>query len=415
VSATPTASHAPAASITSAATKERSPGRPARGRRARFLPIALVIAIGLQVPIIWALARLTGHLVPILGLTAVLTGAFIFSFVGPRAIWAAPGKARLYLVVWPFFMWWTVALLFALIAPLALGARAILQGALPAIFPVFFRAAPRLSTDATLTAAVVAAALGTAIALYQRPRLRARDVFIADLPAAFDGYRIAQISDLHCGPFASAGRVAGWVAAVNRLKADLIVATGDFIANGSAFVPVVADALGKLAARDGVFASMGNHDYFTDGDALARALDRAGLTVLRNDGVEVRRDGAVLYLAGVDDTWTRRHDMGRALADRPPGAPVVLLAHDPALFPEAVRRGVDLTLSGHTHGGQLGVPLLSRKLNLARIMTPFSSGLYRSGASTLYVNRGLGTTGPPVRVGVPPEIAIVTLRGAPSS
>jgi predicted MPP superfamily phosphohydrolase len=132
--------------------------------------------------------------------------------------------------------------------------------------------------------------------------------------------------------------------------------------------------------------------------------------VLRNRGLELRRDGAAIYLAGVDDTWSHRHDLPRALAARPPGMPAVLLAHDPVLFPEAASQGVDLVLSGHTHGGQVAVPLLARKLNLARLITRFTSGLYKSGNSTLYVNRGLGTTGPPVRLAVAPEIAVLTLR-----
>lgn len=383
---------------------EKKTGRPSRGRRARILPIALLIAVGLQFPLGWALARLSGHPLPVLAAAAALTGAFVSSFLGPRSVWGSPGRGRLYLVIWPFFIWWTMALLFALLAPVALGGRALLAVVAPAL--------PRASTNAVLVGGCLAAALGAAGALYQRPRVRNRDVFIAGLPEELEGYRIAQISDLHCGPFASGRRVASWVASVNDLHADLIAVTGDLIASGSGFVPVVASALGGLAAPDGVFASMGNHDYFTDGDGLVVALTRAGLTVLRNEGVSIRRAGAVLYVAGVDDTWTKRDDVRKALAGWPAGTPVVLLAHDPALFPEAAERGVDLTLSGHTHGGQLGLPFFARRLNLARLMTRFSSGVYRSGPSTLYVNRGLGTTGPPIRLSVPPEIAVFTLRRA---
>jgi hypothetical protein len=131
--------------------------------------------------------------------------------------------------------------------------------------------------------------------------------------------------------------------------------------------------------------------------------------VLRNRGVVVERDGAQLYVAGVDDTWTKRNDVGRALADRPAGAPTVLLAHDPNLFPEAIERDVELTLSGHTHGGQLAFPGV-RRLSLARFITEFTAGLYRRGRSWLYVNRGAGTTGPPVRLGAPAELAVLTLR-----
>jgi predicted MPP superfamily phosphohydrolase len=154
---------------------------------------------------------------------------------------------------------------------------------------------------------------------------------------------------------------------------------------------------------------MGNHDYFTDGEQFSRQLERHGLRLLRNDGFSLERAGARLYVAGVDDTWTHRHDLDRALRSRPPGTPVVLLAHDPALFPAAAARGIDLTLSGHTHGGQIASPVAPRRLNLARLVTPFTAGLYRIDRSVLYVNRGLGTTGPPIRLGARPEIALFTL------
>jgi len=368
-----------------------------RRSRGRFLALITGVGVGAQVPLVAALAQLSGHLLPVVALPAALTVGFLLALAGPRAtLWSAPGRVRLYLVLWPFFIWWTTALLFMLAAPLALAARAAFG----------------FSTERALAGAMGVAALGTGLALRQRPRVRAAEVAIAGLPAAFDGFRIAQISDLHCGPFASAARVERWVAAVNRLGPDLTAVTGDLIASGTAFVPVVAAALGKLRAPHGVFACMGNHDYFTEGEEMAHALERAGLTLLRNRGVEVTRGEDAIYVAGVDDTWTRRDDLARTLAARRPGTPALLLAHDPALFPEAAARGVDLTLSGHTHGGQLGVPMLAHRYNLARFMTRFTTGFYRLGESVLYVNRGLGTTGPPIRLAVAPEIAFITLRRA---
>jgi predicted MPP superfamily phosphohydrolase len=363
--------------------------------RARFVVVVLALAFGLPVPLLWALGRLTGHPGAGVAAAALLTTAFL-SGLFDRTSFGAPSRARLYLSLWPFFIYWTAAMFFALLAPLALAVGALVGTA----------------TDVTLAAALVATSLVTAAAFAHRTRIVHRDVTIAALPAAFDGYRIVQLSDLHCGPFASGRRVAAWVAAANRLEADLVAVTGDLIASGSTFVPVVARALGALRGRDGVFACMGNHDYFTEGESMAAALTDNGLAVLRNRGVAIERGGDRLYLAGVDDTWTGRDDLEATLAARPAGAPTVLLAHDPALFPDAAARGVELTLSGHTHGGQIGFPFFARRWNLARVMTRFASGFYRDGASTLYVNHGLGTTGVPIRWLVAPEIAVLTLRRA---
>ena len=243
------------------------------------------------------------------------------------------------------------------------------------------------------------------------PRVRQRVVRVPGLPAELEGYRIGQLSDVHCGPNAPEHRVASWVARLNALQVDLMTVTGDLITHGDSHVEPVARALGRLRARDGVFACMGNHDYFTDGEQLVRALEQHGLKVLRNRGEVVTRGAARLYVAGVDDTWTSRDDMKRALAGRPEGVPTVLLAHDPDLFPQAHALSVELTLSGHTHGGQIAVPGV-RRLSLARLMTRWTAGLYREGRSWLYVNRGAGTTGPPLRLGAPAELAVLTLRRA---
>jgi uncharacterized protein len=296
-------------------------------------------------------------------------------------------------VMWPFFVIWAICMVFWVVAPLGL--------LVAALTPV--------SLDTALTVSGVLAVLLGLRALSRRPRICKHEVAIAGLPAAFAGYRIAHITDIHCGAFTPAERVRRWVERVNGLGADLIVVTGDLITSGNEYVPAVSACLGALRAPDGAYGSMGNHDYFGDGEAFARELQRRGLPLLRNRGVTIERQGASLYLCGVDDTWTRRNDMTRALRGRPPQSPVIMLAHDPALFPEAAGHGVALTLSGHTHGGQFALPVAPRRWNLARLMTPFTAGLYQLGPATLYVNRGLGTTGPPVRLGVRPEIALFTL------
>jgi predicted MPP superfamily phosphohydrolase len=377
-----------------------APARPARRprRRLRFLLVVLALAFGLPVPLLWTLGRLTGHPGAAVGVAALLTAGFLAGLFD-RASFGAPGRARLYLLLWPFFVYWTAAMFFALLVPLALGLGAVVHAA----------------TSTTLSAALAVTALVTAASFIHRTRIARHDVAIPSLPPDFDGYRVVQLTDLHCGPFASERRIERWVAAANRLDADLVAVTGDLIASGPTFVPVVARALGALRGRDGVFACMGNHDYFTEGASIAAALAEHGLRVLRNEGVVLERAGGRLYLAGVDDTWTGRDDLDATLAARPAGTTALLLAHDPALFPGAAARGVELTLSGHTHGGQLGVPFSARRFNLARVITRFTSGFYREGASTLFVSHGLGTTGVPIRWLVAPEIAVLTLRRASSA
>jgi predicted MPP superfamily phosphohydrolase len=330
----------------------------------------------------------------------VATAAFVVFFHSMRT--RPPTRVQLFLGLWPFFAWWSWGLAFHVFFPITWVLRSFLESR-------------GYGSAETFPWVLGFAALVAGWGLVAPPRVREREIPVVDLPEAWDGYRIAQISDLHCGPFASPARVARWVAAVNDLSADLVAVTGDLITHGSHYVNAVAEALGGLRAADGVYACMGNHDYFTAGDEVAPALERAGLCVLRNRGVVLSREGAPLYVAGVDDTWTRRHDLGRALAGRPPEAPTVLLAHDPALFPQAAAAGVNLTLSGHTHGGQLALPLVARSWNLARLITRFTTDLYRLGSSVLYVNRGLGTTGPPLRFGVGSEIALLVLRRAAAS
>jgi uncharacterized protein len=349
----------------------------------------LGVVSGVQVPGVAAVAHLTGSWPLAVGGAALITLPYLAGLKNPFED-RPKGRLLLYAGLWPFFAWWTSCLAFAALAPLALVAAWLIP----------------LPLDHALLAGGGIALVGGIGATRRTPRLVRRTVHIRGLPRALDGYRVAHISDIHCGSYTPPSRVQRWMDMINRLQPDLVAVTGDLIVSGDRYTEAVAEVLGTLRARDGVFACMGNHDYFTDGEAFAQRLSRHGLIVLRNRGERVRG----LWVAGVDDTWTRRNDMARALAERPDGAPAILLAHDPNLFPEAVERGVALTLSGHTHGGQLAVPGLSRRLNLARLITAFTAGLYRIGDATLYVSRGAGTTGPPVRLGARAEIAILTLR-----
>lgn len=355
--------------------------------RTRFRTQVAVFVTVLQLPAVLWLCGRTHNPLP-LAIAAALSFPYLRQLQSP---WSTEGRR---LSMYVALAWWASCIVFALLFPFAW-----LAGLL---------GVPRHTAYAI---AAVASLWGGLSAIGSRPRVRRRNVRIAGLPKALDGYRIGQISDVHCGPHTPAARVRGWVDRLNALDVDLMAVTGDLITSGSSHTTDVAQALGALRARDGVFACMGNHDYFTDGERFVRELERHGLAVLRNRGVVIDVDGTKLYVAGVDDTWTARHDVGRALAARPAGVPAILLAHDPNLFPEAIAREVELTLSGHTHGGQLAVPGV-RRLSLARFITQFTAGLYRRDRSWLYVNRGAGTTGPPVRLGAPAELAVLTLRAA---
>jgi uncharacterized protein len=241
---------------------------------------------------------------------------------------------------------------------------------------------------------------------------RELSVEIAGLPPEFEGYRVAQLSDLHIGGLTPRRWGEAWAKRSNAASPNLVVVTGDLVTSGVEFHGDIAQVIGALKAEDGVVVSMGNHDYFGEGEPLISLLRERGVVVLRNQGMTLTRGEASIFVAGVDDTWTRRADVEQALADRKPGATTLVLSHDPDLFPLAAKHGVDLVLSGHTHGGQVAFPFLAKFLSLAKLAHRFHLGLYRDGDSTLYVHPGLGTTGPPIRVGVAPEVAILTLRAA---
>ncbi len=244
------------------------------------------------------------------------------------------------------------------------------------------------------------------------PRVRSIDVGIEGLDAAFDGYRIAQLSDLHVGSLFPAAAAARFVAAANRADPDLVVATGDYLTSGARFHRDVARLLTSLRARDGAYAVWGNHDNYDGREPLRSLLVEGGVTLLENASAKVSRGGATLTLVGVDDLFSRRADVAASFRDVEPGATVIGLVHDPKQFTAMAERGASLVLTGHTHWGQVALPLAAERVNLARRFFAFSAGIYRQGQATLYVHPGIGATGPPLRFGVPPEVTVLVLRRA---
>ncbi len=244
------------------------------------------------------------------------------------------------------------------------------------------------------------------------PAVRRVDIFLPRLPAALDGLRLAQLSDLHI----SAAFPREWVQAVvertNAFKPDVTVITGDLIDGTPQRRRDDVAPLASLHARYGVFACVGNHEYYSGLEPWLQAFRRLGLVVLRDEHRVLRINGAQLVLAGVSDIVERRYggkgpDAPRALAGSPQGAPRILLAHQPLEARANARLGVDLQLSGHTHGGQI-VPV---NLLVAALNNGYLKGLYTVGNMQLYVNPGTALWGGfPVRLLVPSEITGITLR-----
>lgn len=246
------------------------------------------------------------------------------------------------------------------------------------------------------------------------PKPRSIDVEIAGLPAAFDGYRVLQLTDIHASRLLTGDWVRKVVAESNALHPDLIVITGDLIdgsvaARADDFAP-----LGDLRAPDGVVAITGNHEYYAQYADWMKAFRGLGMQVLENTHTEVRRDDAVLTIAGVTDPVAARYglplpDLDAALAGRHPQAPVILLDHRPGEAAANAARGVKLQLSGHTHGGHIiGMDQLVKRANGG-----FVSGRYAVGDMTLYVSNGAGLwPGFAARIGVPSEITLITLRAS---
>jgi uncharacterized protein len=232
-------------------------------------------------------------------------------------------------------------------------------------------------------------------------------------PVALDGFKIVQISDVHIGPILGRSFAAEIVRKVDVLDADLVVVTGDLVDGSVEQLRDEVEPFAALKARHGVAFVTGNHDYYSKADPWCARVEELGMEVLRNRWRWIEADGARFALAGVDDhrgdmLMGGGSDLGRALAGIPEDAPVVLLAHDPTTFVAAAKTNIDLQLSGHTHGGQIW-PFAA----LVRAAVPFLAGLYRRGRAQLYVSRGTGFWGPPMRIGARGEITEITIVRTP--
>lgn len=231
---------------------------------------------------------------------------------------------------------------------------------------------------------------------------------VSGLPAALHGITIAQLSDIHHSQIVPLPVIEQAVALTNRLAPDVVFLTGDFVSNDVRYAAACAGALAALHARLGVYAILGNHDYWTDAQEVTAQLQRGGIPVLNNTSVRLAGD---LWVAGIDDAWSGTPQLDQALTGIPAGATTILLAHEPDFADQAHGRGITLQLSGHSHGGQVRVPFTNRPV-VPFLSWKYYTGLCKVGDLWVYTNPGLGTMQPPFIFTCRPVVTLLSLQAA---
>lgn len=264
---------------------------------------------------------------------------------------------------------------------------------------------------AALGSAAAAVVLPAADSLFLEPHwidVTRHNVPFSNWPPGRKPLAVAQLSDIHCGPYMDTAHVARAVALCNRLKPDLVALTGDFVHRGLGHIGPCAQELSKLTAPLGAFAVLGNHDHWEGASAVAAALSHAGVSMLTNRNVHL---GDNVFVAGLDDEWTGRPDERAAFAAAPEDAAAIVLAHSPRSVARVAHRAC-LLLTGHTHGGQVDVKIIPRNRLPLLHGWKYIKGWYAQGLARMYVNRGIGMVGMPIRFLCRPEISLF-LCGAP--
>ncbi len=367
----------------------------------RFLPDLFLQALALAAGPV--LLRAVGHsrvLRPIVALgSLLLIAGFVLTYLESLEIEAA-------------FRW-------LMVSGLSFAWSGVVLGTL-SIALVWRRIAPPENPDrrkllmaaSSVAMAAPAAVLGYGVFIGRKEfHLQEVDLKIPGLPADLDGLRLVQLSDIHLSPFLSRAELAWCVDMANEAKAHVAFITGDLITGMRDPVDECLDELKRIRADAGVFGCMGNHERYIKGEAYVEEhAAQRGMKFLRQGNESLRFGEARLNIAGVDHQTKQRGYLRHTESLLREGEFNLLLSHNPDVFPVAAKQGWDLTLAGHMHGGQINLEIAQQNLNLARLSTPFVYGTYREGRSAIYVTRGIGTVAMPVRLGAPPEVAVIRLR-----
>lgn len=257
-----------------------------------------------------------------------------------------------------------------------------------------------------------AAGIGFGVAYPFNYELTETEIFIPNLPVAFDGFRIAQLSDVHHSKLVPLWEVRRAVDLTMSARADAVVLTGDYTTLERKYIDPCAEELSRLSAPAGVWAVLGNHDHNTDGPATQRALERRGISVMKNVNTRLRRGSDELQLVGIDDWSWNQTDWAQAFKGVNRARPSLLLSHQPRVLDAPETEGVSLILSGHTHGGQVRLPFFGSPASLMGEDFKYLRGRFQQAGTQLYVTRGTGVISVPVRFGARPEVAVLRLRRA---
>jgi predicted MPP superfamily phosphohydrolase len=393
------------------------------------LIFGILIAIFLASQIYWyvraralvkrvAKTRTARILLTVAGL-AVYFALFALNF-GVAGRRASPTRLTWYdaLISAPFACWVVCSLVAFLLAILVWPVRRVARST-GALGSPGRRQFLERSASAVVAAPFVAGAYGLFYGRLNLEITRQR-IRLARLPNAFAGFRIAQLSDIHIGPFMTEEQIRKYVRIVNDLKPDLIALTGDFVTWDASTQRAVVNALASLHAPFGIFGCLGNHEAWSHTEAsITRMFQQVGIRILRRENVEVSTHGESFNLIGVDFETSRHMGPGnekfvlRYLEGveslMAPGMVNILMSHNPDTFDRAAEMGIDLSLAGHTHGGQVALEFVSPEIAPSRLATPYVAGWFQKPGGQLYVNRGIGTIGPPIRIGAPPEITVYEL------
>jgi predicted MPP superfamily phosphohydrolase len=239
------------------------------------------------------------------------------------------------------------------------------------------------------------------------PRVLEHEVIVPGLDPAHDGVKVAHLTDLHVGMLTPDAKILRAIAHAEAAKPDLVLMTGDFVCYSPKFVGRLGEIVRGLSAP--VYAVLGNHDYWTDGQGVRQALERNGYGVLRNGHSEITLRHSPFSIVGIDDVITGHADHRRAFRGARKHGSRIVLTHVPTMADRAAEHGEALILAGHTHGGHVNIPRVTAGI-AARFGNRYLAGFFRVGNSLLYVNRGIGSSSVPIRAGAPSEVAILTLR-----